>query len=92
MPQLLDFQFLRSLLTVILELLETPVIGWVLKIVGFFYLLWMLSVGALSLRKQQPAAAQQPPADSFDDYEIVEDDEDSTTNPTSDTGPKFLSE
>lgn len=87
-PEIMDNGVNRWFMTAIVDIKDTPIIGWIIKFVGVFFLISILFRGGLYLNRfldglgKPKQKDQQNPGnsinsgrnddDDFDDYEIVE--------------------
>lgn len=86
-PEIMDNGVNRWFMTAIVDIKDTPIIGWIIKFVGVFFLISIIFRGGLYLNRfldglGKPKQSQQNQGnninqgkdddDDFDDYEIVE--------------------
>lgn len=86
-PELVRNPFTLWLSQAIHDIYETPVIGWVIAIMGAFFLVRMILVAIVSLqnltgkvKQQQQRRKDGTDSEGFTDYEIVDDDPDEPTD------------
>ena len=91
-PQVLENPLLSGLGALIKDIYSTAIIGWILKIIAFFFVVRMIFIGAIAGSQLANRKKNNPNGydsnDEFVDYEIVEDDEDDTQQ--SDNEPKQI--